>query len=190
MAACTAAKSKLNDLVDLMGADLIRAYVPPRQGWAGAGASGLNPAARAAELPTSKSPLGNKRASADNYYEDVDPRFVEGPGVPPSHDDRKANVAPLALGLDEDSHIPPGSRSPSERSEFTSVSQRGVNPAWNQTGYPMPPNRRGMNAQPQRADVLNSNPDFEVPGGPRRGKSPGQLTGAGMVPSSAYDGAL
>ena len=189
MAASTAVvKSKLNDLVEPICADLIRAYVPPRQGWAGAGASGLNPAARAAELPLkSKSPGGNKRASGDNYYEDVDPRFAEAPGGNPSRDDRKANVAPLALGLDEDSHIQSGSRSPSERSEFTSVSQRGVNPNWNQAGYPMPPNRR---AQPQRTDVLNSNPDFEVPGGARRAKSPGQLAGAGMVPNSAYDGAL
>jgi hypothetical protein len=166
--------------------NLIRTYVPPRQGWTGAGASQLNPAA---ELPSkSRSALGNKRVSGDNYYEDVDPRFAEAPGTAtPPRDGHKANVPPLALGLDEDSHTQPGSRSPSERSGFTSVSQRGVNPNW-QRGYgpPMPSQR----PPPQRPDVLNSNPDFEVPGGARRAKSPGQLTGAGMVPNSAYDGAL
>jgi hypothetical protein len=174
--------------------------VPPRQEWTGAGASQLNPAAQAAELPP-RSPSGNKRASADNYYEDVDPRFAEPPtaGTPPA-DHQKANVQPLALGgLDgkgayED--MQPGSRSPagSERSEFTSVSQRGVNPNWNsgQPGYGQPmPNRRGGTPQ-QRPDVLATNPDFEIPGsrGPGKGRAPGQIGGAGMVPSSAYDGAV
>lgn len=174
-------------------ADLTRTYVPPRQGWAGAGASSLNSAAHPAELaPKSRSPAGNKRVSGDNYYEDVDPRFAEAPpAATPPHDGNKANIAPLALGvMDDDIHAQGGSRSPSERSEFTSVSQRGVNPNWN-AGYGPPMPRRGLNPPPpQRTDVLNSNPDFEVPGGARRGKSPGQLTGAGMVPNSAYDGAL
>jgi hypothetical protein len=91
--------------------------------------------------------------------------------------------------------IPPEARSPagSERSGFTSVSQRGVNPNWNaghpRQGPPMP-TRRGLNPPPPRPDVLTSNPDFEIPGGPRRGKVPGQLGGSGMVPNSAYDGAL
>jgi hypothetical protein len=100
-------------------------------------------------------------------------------------------VAPLALGvMDDDVHAQPGSRSPSERSGFTSVSQRGVNPNWDAGYGPPMPTRRGLNPPPQRTDVLNSNPDFEVPGGSRKGKAPGKLMGAGMVPSSAYDGAL
>lgn len=183
-------RSKFCELVRQSCTDLDRTYVPARQGWTGAGASGLNPSGRAELPPKSKSPAGNKRVSGDNYYEDIDPRFAE-PGAASAHDDRKANVAPLALGsYDEEGLIPPGSRSPSERSEYTSVSQRGVNPNWNQSRHPMP-NQRGLNPPPpQRADVLNSNPDFEVPGGARRGKSPGQLGGSGMVPNSAYDGGL
>ena len=167
--------------------------MPPRQGWTGAGASSLNPIVHPAELaPKSKSPIGNKRASGDNYYEDVDPRFAEVPPATTSpRDGYKANVPPLALDvMDEDIHTQGGSRSPSERSEFTSVSQRGVNPNWT-GGYGPPMPRRGLNPRPpQRTDVLNSNPDFEVSGGPRKGKAPGQLTGTGMVPNSAYDGAL
>jgi hypothetical protein len=97
--------------------------------------------------------------------------------------------------------IQEGSRSPaeSERSNFTSVSQRGVNPRWNPAmgpggfGTPMK-NRRPVPPPSQRNEILlNSNPDFELPGaGPGRGPSreAGQrrpLPG-GMVPRSAYDG--
>lgn len=192
MEACTVGRSTFNKPQGprIFNTDLSRAYVPPRQAWTGAGASGLNPASHPAELPPkSKSPVPNRRAS-DNYYEDADPRFTEEPEVTLPHDDRKANVPPLALGsLDDDVHLPGGSRSPSERSGYTSVSQRGVNPNWNHSGYPMP-TQHGLSPPPQRANVLNSNPDFEVPGGTRKGRAPGQLTNTGMVPSSAYDGAL
>lgn len=195
----------------LICTDLNRTYVPPRAAWGEEGRfSPLNPAAQPAELP---SPTSHRRVnSSDNYYEDVDPRFAEQQPV-------TASLIPAALapggysngnpnsnllqpvGLDgnqsyEDNQS--GSRSPaeSERSNFTSVSQRGVNPKWNpaQGGYGQPmPNRRAVNAPQQQRDmVLNSNPDFEIPGGGGRGgggrgiRAPAQIPG--MVPNSAYPG--
>ena len=146
--------------------------------------------------------------SGDNYYEDVDPRFAEQlPATsslvptalaPGGYSNVIPNNNPHPLGLDghnayED--IQPGSRSPaeSERSNFTSVSQRGVNPRWNQAqgGYGPPmPTRRAVNVPQQRDMLLTSNPDFEVPGGRGGGgrgiRAPGQIPG--MVPNSAYPG--
>ncbi len=101
--------------------------------------------------------------------------------------------------------IQEGSRSPAEsdRSNFTSVSQRGVNPRWNPGmgpggfGAPMN-NRRPVPPPSQRNEILlNSNPDFELPGG-RPGRGPSRealqrrpLPGpGGMVPRSAYDGGV
>jgi hypothetical protein len=101
--------------------------------------------------------------------------------------------------------IQEGSRSPaeSERSNFTSVSQRGVNPRWNPAmgpggfGAPMN-NRRPVPPASQRNEILlNSNPDFELPG-VRPGRGPSReavqrrpLPGpGGMVPRSAYDGGV
>jgi hypothetical protein len=93
-----------------------------------------------------------------------------------------------------------GARSPaeSERSNFTSVSQRGVNPRWNpQTGpgaygNPMPNRRLPPPANQRNEILLNSNPDFELPGArPGRMGSRGDLKTpipTGTVPRSAYDG--
>lgn len=114
--------------------------------------------------------------------------------------------------------IASGSRSPaeSERSTFTSVSQRGVNPRWNPgmgpggfgpgpgqngSGIGMGGQRRGPPPQQRNEVLLSSNPDFELPGmGPRRGGGRGGMPrGAGgmmprggnaMVPRSAYDGGV
>jgi hypothetical protein len=154
---------------------------------------------------------GHKRSSSgDHYYEDVDPRFVEP--VPTT-----SSLVPEALALGYANNNPPnnltiqpvrglhgsssyedlqsGSRSPTEsdRSNFTSVSQRGVNPRWNGgPGYGPPmPNRRPVNPPQQQRDILlNSNPDFQLPGGrggrglPRGGRGgPG-----GIIPNSAYPG--
>lgn len=91
----------------------------------------------------------------------------------------------------EDAHAASGSRSPaeSERSTFTSISQRGVNPRWNppppmpgQGLYPPPQQRR---PQQQRQDMLLDNPDFQMPGG--GGRAPASRgAGGGMIPGSAY----
>lgn len=92
-----------------------------------------------------------------------------------------------------------GSRSPaeSEKSNFTSISQRGINPRWNAPPPFPPPNQQqggyGMTAIPRRPVgpstnevLLNSNPDFELP--TSRG-SPQRMGGQGMIPASAYPGA-
>ncbi|SMR64527.1 unnamed protein product [Zymoseptoria tritici ST99CH_3D1] len=109
--------------------------------------------------------------------------------------------------------IPDGARSPGEGSEashFTSVSQRGVNPAWRPgpglaIGGPMGPgsmNGGGMPPGPRptrRNDdvILNANPDFSVPGigpaargGVGRGATGhvrvGSAGASGMTPGGRY----
>jgi hypothetical protein len=165
----------------LLTRNLRNTYVPPRQAWnQGPGrnsprvASPLNTAGRPAELPTHGSaPPQSPVAPAGEYYEDVDPRFAEPPVQRPT-------PAPInTTNSYED--IPQGSRSPaeSERSNFTSISQRGVNPRWNpnSSSVPMMP-RRPVN----RADMLlDSNPDFGLPtrGGPSR-------PGGARIPDGTY----
>jgi hypothetical protein len=173
----------------------------------------LNPASRPAEHPNVNTSGHRRASSGDNYYEDVDPRFANQPpatnalvpaALAPGYTTggSSGNLQPLGMdGNNSYEDVQSGSRSPaeSERSNFTSVSQRGVNPRWNggQNGYGPPmPSRRPVNA-PQRNDILlNSNPDFELPGGrggrgggPGRSRGgPGQIPGGGMIPGSAYPG--
>lgn len=156
-----------------------RPYIPPRQQWVEPGRSSpLNPASQPVELPSPVTAVHKNRSSADNYYEDVDPRFADSattasppPILAPGYaqgSGSNQNLRPLQpMGLDGNSSyedLQSGARSPaeSERSNFTSVSQRGVNPRWNGYGAaPMP--RRPV---PQQNDILlNSNPDFMLPGG-------------------------
>ncbi len=103
-------------------------------------------------------------APAGEYYEDVDPRFADPAPV------QKPTPAPIdSTNSYED--IPQGSNSPveSERSTFTSISQRGINPRWNPpVPPPPPPGSYGSNPVPRRPVnrsemVLASNPDFELP---------------------------
>lgn len=177
-----------------------------------------------------------RQNSGDNYYEDVDPRFVqpgtEGPTgaaeLPSNNESIERSPVPNALvpgfrrgvgnntipeqtgggqnlrvrergggggmRLDgansyEDLHQNAGSRSPSEseRSNFTSVSQRGINPRWPGNAPQMPPlggqgairggpgGYGGGQRRPKRNEVLlESNPDFQLPGmGPRTRKPVG-----------------
>lgn len=67
-----------------------------------------------------------------------------------------------------DAHTQSGARSPageSDGTDFTSVSQRGINPRW--PGEPMPPRRVHQQAAAARKNdlLLNSNPDFSLPPG-------------------------
>ncbi|KAI0008630.1 pali-domain-containing protein [Xylariaceae sp. FL0662B] len=172
-------------------------YVPPRQAWnQGPGRSSplvpsplqigsqqrdpgsVTPPPQPAPAP---SPPPAPAADAGNYYEDIDPRFAETEPRP------QQAVVDGATGYDD---VRPGARSPaiSERSNFTSVSQRGINPRWN------PPPGQGYSQQmPQRrpvgvneVNVLNSNPDFQLPpnrGGPSPSRGP-----RGMAPNNAYPG--
>ena len=102
----------------------------------------------------------------------------------------------------EDLHGGPGSRSPSEseRSNFTSVSQRGINPRWPGNAPQMPTGpgmgpggqgamrggpggygggqRRGLPPRQQNEVLLESNPDFQLPGmGPRSRRPVGGSNG-------------
>ncbi|KAH7037494.1 SUR7/PalI family-domain-containing protein [Microdochium trichocladiopsis] len=146
-------------------------YVPPRQGW-NQGQNRASPGIpsplaipqRIQESPIPAGPPGAHPAASD-YYEDVDPRFAQ----PPSLNRNDENIST------DDLHSAPGSRSPaiSERSGFTSVSQRPVNPRWNPgpgpgQGYGQMPQRRPVNRGP---DLLANNPDFQLPG-PGRGVIP------------------
>lgn len=164
--------------------------------------------------------------SADNYYEDVDPRFAE-PTEP--HPLQTQSSAPLpsaltaglqpqppqqgviehAIESHHNAYLQPsnsydsipesthdtGSRSPavSDGSNYTSISQRGINPAWQpppdrSIGMGGVPNRKPMGQQ--RDVLLASNPDFKLPiqgsqpgtaGGRPRAASRGQWQ-PGMIP--------
>ena len=162
------------------------------------------------ELPTANSAVGSYRApsrprvhsgGSDVYYEDVDPRFAaESDPAPPVQQRGAPLPGSLAPGPAHGMHdVPlartgsyedlPGARSPaeSETSNFTSVSQRGVNPNWRpggpgDTAGQFPPNvmRKPMQAQVQeRRDLLlGNNPDFELPI-PRPGRGRGGSVGMG-----------
>ncbi|KAI0390730.1 pali-domain-containing protein [Xylariaceae sp. FL0594] len=167
-------------------------YVPPRQGWTHDAGRASPSVSSPTQVPSyAQEPNGQMRAppvmlNGNNYYEDIDPRFAEPlpRGRPPLQQD-----GPVVF---DDPHLAPGARSPavSERSGFTSVSQRGVNPRWNpppgQNYGPSMPMRRPP--VPDEVNILNSNPDFHLP--TRRGgsASPARLpaNGGGMVPGSSY----
>ncbi|KAL9600580.1 MAG: hypothetical protein Q9219_003126 [cf. Caloplaca sp. 3 TL-2023] len=167
--------------------------------------------------------------SADNYYEDVDPRFAEPIKVhPPPTQGSTALPSALTAGLHpqppqrgvienandpNNIHLQPshsydsipenthdaGARSPavSDGSNYTSISQRGINPQWRpppEQGIGMGgvPNRKPIGQQQRGADILlNSNPDFELPiQGSRPGAGGGRMRAAsrgqrepGMIPS-------
>ncbi|KAI9733402.1 MAG: regulator of ime2 [Cirrosporium novae-zelandiae] len=147
------------------------------------------------------------RGSGEDYYEDVDPRFVEPTTTQVQHpsalpaalmpgrtpiDSLRSSDGFRASSSYEDITVNDGPRSPagSEISHFTSISQREVNPRWR----PGPPSN-GMNPgpppgmlPPRRAvpqtDILGNNPDFEIPG--MRGR--GMRGGRGVGPSLAAPG--
>ncbi|KAK1967805.1 pali-domain-containing protein [Colletotrichum sublineola] len=167
------------------------AYVPPRQAWNQNG----NPSRTASPLQRSELPARSSPAPAgSDYYEDIDPRFADAP--PPAPASRAGAPPALQVPLPapnmyDDAHADAGARSPgaeSDRSNFTSISQRGINPRWNPAppipGFhqQMPPRRP---VQQRRQDMLlNNNPDFELPGS--RLGPPSRMGGNGMIPGSAY----
>ncbi|KAM5346844.1 hypothetical protein ACJ41O_009849 [Fusarium nematophilum] len=171
-------------------------YVPPELSWNQANGrssprapSPLVVGRPTAELPGRSTPPGAPQAmtGGNTYYEDVDPRFASD--TPPGGSSN--NLPPPIEPIYEDVHANnAGARSPaeSERSTFTSISQRGINPRWNPNPPPPmpyqqgPPQRRPVNQQQQRQDMLLDNPDFQLPNS-RSGRGPG------MVPGSAYPGA-
>jgi hypothetical protein len=155
--------------------------------------------ARAAESSYRGSPAPPAQpAPAGEYYEDVDPRFANPltstAPAPVTHTSTSAAqpVAPPVQSTDsyEDIRDMQGARSPAEsdKSNFTSISQRGINPRWNPPP-PFPAAASGYGPVPRRPVppstndvVLNSNPDFELP---QTRVSPPRM-GAGMIPGSSY----
>jgi len=90
-------------------------------------------------------------------------------------------------GGDSSENLPAGMRSPtgSDTSHFTSISQRGINPAWRPTGGSrlQGPGSTASAAQRRREDViLTANPDFSLPGLPsgRGGRGRGRGVGGGL----------
>ena len=167
--------------------------MPARAGWTDGQGSRPRTASRSKRLSSGGS----------DYVEDVDPRFAEPP-VPaiPSVEASDTREIPAALTAGRIPHdLSPessqeqiarahsyedmsGARSPveSEVSNFTSVSQRPMNPNW-QPGHGGEFNNFGpgpMRQQQRRQDILfSNNPDFEVPGvGPPRGR--GGFVGGGF----------
>lgn len=159
-------------------------YVPPRQGWTPGGLSQpLRPAGHDATGPS---------RPRDNYYEDVDQRFASSSAeqlaqypprdpsyapnppaaaAPPPSRGAGPRLDPRAGGMGYDgaydAHTQSGARSPaaeSDGTDFTSVSQRGINPRW--PGDPMPTRRVNQQVAARKNDLLlNSNPDFSLPTG-------------------------
>ena len=140
------------------------------------------------EKSTSKKSSGHPRSSGDHYYEDVDPRFAQSETLPHAQSNHAAypsalvpgqghpgkSLSPLSGPMSREESAgsiysdPVGrTRSPahSDTSNFTSISQRGVNPDWalSQRG---PPGAGYGGPPPQRPQdsLLAGNPDFAVPG--------------------------
>ncbi|EXJ57665.1 uncharacterized protein A1O5_12455 [Cladophialophora psammophila CBS 110553] len=147
---------------------------------------------------------------SDVYYEDVDPRFASDPEPPmPQHlrvEERSRRPPPLLTPgppghyrPDSYNEIPPtnsyeelpGARSPaeSENSNFTSVSQRGINPNWRPGNggefNSLGPARR-RDHQTRQDMLLAGNPDFELPGA----MGPPRLLMRGRGGSSAMRGGM
>lgn len=179
-------------------------YVPTRAAWNGGGGSGRSsPRGQSpAQMHRSPPPEGSVTALAPpppatsaNYYEDASPRYDTQNNQHPHGLQHPPPVEPLYEDVHANVHD--GSRSPaeSERSNFTSISQRGINPEWNPNqNHPPMPQQRGMpprgppaqqRAVQQRHDMILDNPDFQMPGAARGGK-PKHAIGGGMVPGSAY----
>lgn len=115
-----------------------------------------------------------------SYVEDVDPRFAEPSVVAPPL--FRSTPPPPVLDTDQTyDSIPEGARSPaeSEHSTFTSISQRGINPRWpgNQPAYHGMgmgiPERRPVPQPPLNNMLLDSNPDFQLPGSRAAGRGGG-----------------
>lgn len=173
-------------------------YVPPRSGWSDVSTG------------APRSPVRRKRldSGSSDYVEDVDPKFAEPlpPSAPPEEEFARPTIPSLLMAGHnpndpspessdgrintqvnratsyEDLH--PGARSPveSETSNFTSVSQRPMNPNW-QPGHGGEFNSFGPSQrhhQQRRQDMLfSNNPDFELPGvgPPRNNRGRGGYTG-------------
>lgn len=143
--------------------------------------SALPPPLRPGGSPGGRSSPGiGQMPKESSYVEDVDPRFAEPSVVAPP---LFRSTPPTVIDTDETyDSIPEGARSPalSEHSNFTSISQRGINPRWpgNQPAFEGGmgmgiPERRPV-PQPQLNNILlDGNPDFQLPGSRTAGRGGG-----------------
>lgn len=143
-----------------------------------------------AELADHEQPMSSHQHTTSEvvaYYEDVDPRFADpAPMIPPQHvtsasdhdGPMPSSLMPGYGGIQNrdllaaqdrgDTHSP----AHSDNSNFTSISQRGINPDWQPPpgfgpghGGPRGPRQRSVPRSSQRNDeILASNPDFMLPG--------------------------
>ncbi|PHH85667.1 hypothetical protein CDD83_101 [Cordyceps sp. RAO-2017] len=158
------------------------AYVPPRAAWnedAGRNSPGAGPPSPQQRPDPETS--GRLAPPGGDYYDDVYAAYAS-----PSRPEHQP--PPAASYRPEETSAPVGrARSPSEsdRSNFTSISQRGVNPRWNANhpGY-QGPRRVAQQQQQRRRDLLLDNPDFQLPGSRVQGGA--HRKGPGMTPGSAY----
>lgn len=179
-------------------------YVPPRAQWQQADKQNsrdadlveLSGSAASHQIALSQSgPSKSKRAS-DSYYEDVAPQFdtahdeqhvsLSLPSSPAllSPSNAAAHYEPLTGALRNPHPLPvidnledgPMSPAISTTSGFTSISQRGINPRWQEEQ-----NRLGAPRQPASrvpSFGLAGNPDFELPAARGRGgRGRGGMTG-------------
>lgn len=137
-------------------------YVPARAAW-NQNNSGRGSPSVPAPLQISRPEMAGQRttppgtAGNGDYYEDVEPRYAP---VPPPQ-----GRQPMRNESYENMQSP----ADSDRTNFTSVSQRGINPNWNppppMPPYQGPPPRRPLPPTQRQDMLLNSNPDFQVQGG-------------------------
>ena len=150
-----------------------------------------------------------RKQSSDNYYEDVDPRFASpSPPTTAINTQQASGPMPAALiagpqHLPVEHHaelvdpsssyedIPDGQRSPaSDHSNMTSISQRGVNPAWHPGDPPqqggrlgVPGGRKPVGQPPTlQREVAPNSVNYHAPQGPTRGPPPGNSFATPVVP--------
>lgn len=156
------------------------AYVPARAGWTQPGARSANsPGPPQTYGPPESNPPARfpRTSTGSNYYEDVDPRFADQEEAASGDARLPSALLPGPVGepqLTESlEDLPEGARSPavSETSQFTSISERPVNPRWRPPPAP---------AQQRTNVLLENNPDFELR--PPRGRGGAMGTGGRMPP--------
>lgn len=157
-------------------------YIPPRQQQWGGGPAELPTGGRSG--PPSRAGSSKSKRQSDGYYEDVAPEFDNQPPLPSTSPHPPAlvpghgHLAPPGAGPWSPPPIPDdladGQRSPamSTASGFTSISQRGINPRWqeDQPGSRLGPGRGQV---PRQSVGLAGNPDFELPSMRGRGRGRG-----------------
>ncbi|KKA27904.1 hypothetical protein TD95_004199 [Thielaviopsis punctulata] len=161
------------------GPGVTASFVPPRTNtetpgndWTGNVRPSAMPAPLAlANSSASKSIPENEAVGVGDYYEDVDPRYaadIPANSMTPEQP-RKILLPPPEVTIYDvaDGNSPRSPGAESDLSNFTSISQRGINPRWNPDAPPVPPfGNRGPNG-PMNGPLPNRGPP-----GPMGGASP------------------